>query len=86
MCPEKKWLVFGVVGVGFYFFDLVGVALGVCGDEKDKLVSAPLGADGAIGGLIAKTGRVFNEHFRFGAAFDEVVDGTLGRQGKEVRV
>lgn len=39
--PEKRRLVFGIV-VGFYLFDLVGVPLGVGGDEKDKFVSVHL--------------------------------------------
>jgi hypothetical protein len=50
--------------VGFYF-------------EENEFVGVPLVAIGCVGSVIAKAGSVLDEGFRFGAAFDEVVDGTL---------
>ena len=35
-------IMFREVGVGLYFFDLVGVAFGVGGDEKDPIRKHPL--------------------------------------------
>ena len=71
-------LLFGEVGVGFYFFNLVGMPFGVSGDEKYELIGVPFGAGRTIGSVIAKTRRVLHELFGFGAAFDEMIDGTLG--------
>src|SRR5208282_5264562 len=52
------WLGFGEIGVSFHFFNLIGVAFGMGGNEKDELVAIPLGARWAVGGVIAKTLRV----------------------------
>ncbi len=35
-------LVLGIVGVGFYFQDLLGVAFTVSGDEENKLIAVQL--------------------------------------------
>jgi hypothetical protein len=71
-------LLLGVVEVGFYFFDLVGVALGVGGGEEDEFIGIPFAADRAVDRMIAQAGCVFDKGFGFGAAFDEVVDRALG--------
>jgi hypothetical protein len=68
---------FGVVGVGFYFFDLVGVAFAVGGDQEDEFIGVPLLAGGAVCGVIAEAGCGLEEIFGGGAACDEVVDGGL---------
>jgi hypothetical protein len=70
-------LLLGVVRVGFYFFDLVGVAFGVGGGEEDKFIGIPFAAGRAVNRVIAQARCVFDEGFGFGAAFDEVVDRAL---------
>lgn len=79
MKSRPWWLGFGVVGVGFHFFDLVGVAFAVGSDQENEFVGVPLLAVGAVGGVIAKAGSGLEETFGGGAAFDEVVDGALRR-------
>jgi hypothetical protein len=78
---EKRpiFLRFGVRGVGFYFFDLVGVAFAVGGDQEEEFVGVPLLAVGAVGRVVTEAGRGLEESFGCGAAFDEVVDGGLRR-------
>ena len=55
------------------------MAFAVGGDQEDEFVGVPLLAHGAVGGVVAETGRGLEEIFRCGAAFDEVVDSGLGR-------
>ena len=72
-------LVLRIVGVGFYFQDLLGVAFAVRGDQQDEFVAVQFCAHRAIDGVIAQTRRGLHEILGFGAAFDEVFQGTVGR-------
>jgi len=78
--PFRYQLGFGEVGVGFDFEDLLGVAFGVSADEENEFVGIPLGnvgAAGAVDGVIAEAGSGFEEVPGFGAALQEMIDGTL---------
>jgi hypothetical protein len=70
---------FGEVGIAFDFLNLLGVAFAVRADEKDEFVGIPFPSDGAVDGVVAESGSVFEKFLRVGAALDEVVDGTLWR-------
>ena len=75
---------FGEVGIGFDFLNFLGVAFAVRADEKDEFVGIPFRSDGAVDGVVAESGSVFEKFLRVGAALDEVVDGTLWRRKRLV--
>src|SRR5580692_4452658 len=72
-------LVLGIVGIGFHFQDLFGVAFAVCRDQQDEFIGVHLSARRAVDGVIAQAGRGLQEFFGFVAAFHEMLDGGLGR-------
>ena len=68
---------FGVIGVGFDFFDLFGVAFGVSPDKKDEFVGVPLGSvrsAWAVNSVVTKARSRLKKLFGLGAAFNEVIN------------
>ena len=55
------------------------MALAVGADEENKLVGIPLGARGTLHGVVTEPGSGLEKFLGFSAAFEKVIDGTLGR-------
>lgn len=55
------------------------MALAVGADQENKLVGIPLGAGGTVRGVVTEPGCGVEKFLSFCAAFEKVIDGTLGR-------